>query len=191
MADVPLTVAVIGYIATVVAGGIPVTVTAIRDSRRDKRARAAQEKADHERDERKRRRACVKLLRQGRDFRVLVENISAVRGTNLTGNAEQIRQAAADITGQADEVGFMVFATEASASALAIEARRLADTITDPNNMTHGQSLVSPNFSKFDDCLADFKKDAQKALGYQTAEDQARPGLAGGEPPTSPRELEG
>lgn len=169
MADVPLTLAIVSTVSPVVAGAIPVVVGWIRDSGHDKRERAERIEAERVRLEQKKRRACVKLLRLARDFRVLVENTCDSRGSELDANAQQIRQSAADIIGQADEVGFMVFATETAASALAAEARKLADQIADRKNRELGESLLSPNFTKFNGCLMDFREAAQKALGYPTA----------------------
>src|SRR5580658_4653982 len=119
MADVPLTLAIISTVAPVVAGAIPVIVGWIRDSGREKRELGERDAAEAARLEREKREACVKLLRQARDFRVLVENTCDSRGSDLAIHAQQIRKAAADITGQADEVGFMVFVTEATANCLA------------------------------------------------------------------------
>jgi len=166
MADVPLTLAIISTVAPVVAGAIPVIVGWIRDSGRDKRELGERVAAEVARVEREKREACVKLLRQARDFRVLVENTCDSRGSDLAIHAQQIRKAAADITGQADEVGFMVFVTEATANCLAAEACILADTIADAKNTGLGASLLSPNFTEFDRCLAEFKAAAQGAFGY-------------------------
>jgi hypothetical protein len=95
-----------------------------------------------------------------------VENICDSRGADLATHAQQIRKSDADITGQADEVGFMVFATETTANSLAAEARVLAETIADAKNTGLGASLLSPNFTEFDRCLANFKAAAQGAFGY-------------------------
>jgi hypothetical protein len=169
MADVPLTLAVIGFVSPVVAGGIPVIAGLIRDSGRDKREQTERAEAERIRVEHEERRACVMLLRLARDFRVLVENTCDSRGADLAANAQQIRQAAADITGQADDVGFTVFATEAAAVCLAAEAHTLANTIADGKNRALGASLLSPDFTTFDRCLGEFKEAAQAALGYPTA----------------------
>jgi hypothetical protein len=166
MADVPLTLAIISTVAPVVAGAIPVIVGWIRDSGREKRELGERDAAEAARLEREKREACVKLLRQARDFRVLVENTCDSRGSDLAIHAQQIRKAAADITGQADEVGFMVFVTEATANCLAAEACILADTIANAKNTGLGASLLSPDFAEFDRCLMEFKIAAQGAFGY-------------------------
>jgi hypothetical protein len=60
----------------------------------------------------------------------------------------------------------MVFATETTANSLAAEARVLAETIADAKNTGLGASLLSPDFTEFDGCLANFKAAAQGAFGY-------------------------
>ncbi|HEY1626790.1 MAG TPA: hypothetical protein VGG16_23635 [Streptosporangiaceae bacterium] len=181
MADVPFTIAVIGIVAPVVAGGIPVIAGWIRDSGRDRRDRAERIDAERVRLEREKREACVKLLRMARDFRVLVENTCDSRGPDLATHARKVRQSAADITGQADEVGFMVFVTETAANALAAEARILAATIADSKNRELGASLLSPNFTRFDQCVDEFKVTAQGASGYLAASTAESADSANGE----------
>src|SRR5215469_2725272 len=112
MADVPLTVAVISTISPVVAGALPLVTGWLRDAGRDKRGQA-------ERLAQQKREGCVTLLRLARDFRVHVENAHEFQGPDLTTQVQEIRQAAADINGQADEVGFMLPTAETTASALA------------------------------------------------------------------------
>jgi hypothetical protein len=116
-----------------------------------------------------------------RDFRVLVENTCDSRGPDLATHARKVRQSAADITGQADEVGFMVFVTETAANALAAEARILAATIADSKNRELGASLLSPNFTRFDQCLDEFKVTAQGASGYLAASTAESADSANGE----------
>ena len=106
------------------------------------------------------RRQCVKLLREARDFRVLVEDTHDSRGSDLVTNVRQIRQFAAEIGSQADEVGFMVLAVETAASSLAAETRMLAAAMADSKNRKLGVSL-SPDFARFDQCLTEFKAAAQ------------------------------
>lgn len=164
MTDVPLTLAIVSTVAPVIAGALPVIGGWIRDSGRDRREQARRAAAHRERQEREQRAECVKLLRQVRDFRVLVQNTCDARGAQLVTYAKQVRQSAADITCQADEVGFMIFATETAANSLAAEAHLLAGTIADKL----GASL-SPDFIRFDRRVARFKAAAQVALGYEAA----------------------
>ncbi|HXL89811.1 MAG TPA: hypothetical protein VN969_12710 [Streptosporangiaceae bacterium] len=181
MTDVPLTLAIISTITPAVAGAIPVIVGWIRDSGHDKREQAERVDAERTRLEREKRGECVKLLRLARDFRVLVENTCDARGAELTAYAKQVRQSAADISGQADQVGFMLLAAEDAASALAAEVGRLTAVIADDGNRTLGASLLSPDFNRFDRRLATFKAAAQAALGYAgapVAEAAPEPGSA-------------
>jgi hypothetical protein len=166
MADVPLALAIVSTVSPVVAGAIPVVVGWIRDSGRDKREQAERAEADRARHEQKKLRACVKLLRLARDFRVLVQNTCDSRGSDLADYAEQIRQSAANISGQADEVGFIVSETEAPASSLATEARMLAETIADSKNREFGASILTPDFTTFDQCFDKLKAVARAACGY-------------------------
>ena len=151
------------------AGAILVIVGWIRDSGRDKRERAERVAAERVRLEQEKRGECVKLLRLARDFRVLLENTYESRGSDLAARALQIRQAAADITGQADEVGFMVPAAEATASSLAAEACLLAGAVADIKNRALGASILSPDFTRFDKFLVEFKVAARAALDDRAA----------------------
>jgi triphosphoribosyl-dephospho-CoA synthetase len=169
MADVPLTVAVISTVSPVVAGALPLIIGWIREAGREKREQVERLAVERLRLEQEKRGECVKLLRLARDFRVLLENTYESRGSDLAARAQQIRQAAADITGQADEVGFMVPAAEATASSLATEACSLAGAIADINNRALGASILSPDFTRFDKFLAEFKLAAQAALDDRAA----------------------
>jgi hypothetical protein len=169
MADVPLTVAVISTVSPVVAGALPLIIGWIRDTGRDKRDQMERLATERLRLEQEKRGECVKLLRLARDFRVLLENTCDSRGSDLAARAQEIRQSAADITGQADEVGFMVPEVEATASSLAAEAFLLAATMADIKNRALGASLLSPDFTRFDKFLEEFKKTAQAALDEQSA----------------------
>ena len=166
MADVPLTIAVISTVSPVVAGAIPVILGWIRDSRRDTREQEERVAAERMRLEQEKRGECVKLLGLARDFRVLVEDTCDPGPSDLVVNIRQIRKSAADLTGLADEVGLMVFSIESPASSLADEARILADTVADAKNRALGASLLSPDFTRFERCLAEFKAAVRVAFGY-------------------------
>jgi hypothetical protein len=131
MADVPLSLAVISTITPVVAGALPLAVGWIRDAGRDKRAAAELLRAEQAQLLQKKRAQCVKLLRLARDFRVLVENTHDSSGPDLDAYAEQVRQSAADIASQADEVEFMVAGAEAEALSLAAAAGLLAAPVAE------------------------------------------------------------
>jgi len=176
LADVPLTLAVISTVSPVVAGAIPLVIGWIREAGHDKRAEAERLARERLRLAREKRGECVKLLRLARDFRVLVQNTYDSHGSDLAANAQQIRKSAADITDQADEVWFMVPAAESAANSLAIEAGLLAATLADIKNRVHGASLVSPDFTKFDRCLEEFRETARVALGDRPTGVQERSG---------------
>jgi hypothetical protein len=175
MADVPLTLAIISTVAPVVAGGVPLVIGWIREAGRDKRKSAERLAAERLRLAQEKRGECVKLLRLARDYRVLVANAADSHGSDLIAYAKQIRQAAADIAGQADEVGFMVPAAETTANSLAAEANVLAGVIADRENRVRGEALLSPDFAKLDQCLEEFKATAQDALGDRPAVDESSP----------------
>jgi hypothetical protein len=169
MADVPLTLAIISTVAPVVAGGVPLVIGWIREAGRDKRKSAERLATEQLRLAQEKRGECVKLLRLARDYRVLVANAEDSHGADLVTYAKQIRQAAADIAGQADEVGFMLPAAESTANSLAAEARMLAAVIADSKNRVGGEALLAPDFASFDRWLAEFKVTAQAALGDRVA----------------------
>src|SRR6266700_1655952 len=152
MTDVPFAVAVIGIITTAFAGAVPVVTGWIERRGKDKREQADRRAAERLRVDAERlhvaqenRGECVKLLRLTRDFRVQLENAHESQGDELTIRVREIRQSAAVITGQADDVGFMLPETEASASALAIEASLLADMLSDEKNRALGAPLEPPD----------------------------------------------
>jgi hypothetical protein len=167
MTDVPLSLAIISTVTPAVAGLVPLTVGWFRDAAREKQAAAERLKAEQAQVLKKKRAECVRLLRLARDFRVLVENTYDSTGTELETHAEQVRQSAADIASQADEVEFRVPAAENEAISLAKAARLLAAPVADKKNRTHGSALLSPDFEDFDRSLAKFKQAARTALGEQ------------------------
>jgi hypothetical protein len=169
MTDVPLSLAVISTISPVVAGALPLAVGWIRDAGRDKRAAAELLRVEQAQLAQKKRVQCVKLLRLARDFRVLVENTHDSTGSELDAHAEQVRQSAADIASQADEVEFMVPGAETEALSLAAAASLLAAPIVDKKNRALGSSLIAPDCTEFGQCLVDFKRAAWAALGDQSA----------------------
>jgi hypothetical protein len=179
MADVPLSLAVIGIISPVVAGLLPLTVGWIRETGREKRVAAERLRAEQSQLARKKRRQCVKLLRLARDFRVLVENTYDSTGPELDAHAEQVRQSAAAIANQADEVEFMVPGAETEALSLASAAGLLAAPIADKKNRALGSSLLVPDCTEFDRCLAEFKRAARAALDDQSAVIEGRAGADG------------
>ena len=165
MADVPLSLAVISTITPVIAGAVPLTIGWIKDAGRDKRDAAERLRLEQSELARKKREQCVGLLRLTRDFRVLVANTFDSIGSELDTNAERVRQAAADIAGQADEVEFMVPGVETEALSLAAAASQLSAPIAEKKNRELGSALVPPDFGEFDLCLEKFKESARAVLG--------------------------
>ncbi|MGH3247397.1 MAG: hypothetical protein ACRDOI_14490 [Trebonia sp.] len=165
MADVPLAAVIISTVSTVVAGGLPLVIGWIRDTGREKREAAERLATERLRLAQEKRGECVTLLGLARNYRVLVENAADSSGSDLVAYAREIRRSAVDITGQADEVGFMMPAAETTASSLAAEAHLLAVVIADKRNRELGEAVFSPDFARFDLCLAEFKAAAQVALG--------------------------
>jgi hypothetical protein len=169
MADVPLSLAIISTVTPVIAGALPLAVGWIRDAGRDKRDATERLRLEQSELARKKREQCVKLLRLTRDFRVLVENTYDSTGPELDANAEQVRQSAADIAIQADEVEFMVPGVESEALSLAAAACLLATPVAEKKNRELGSALLSPDFTEFDRCLEEFKQSARVAVGDQPA----------------------
>ncbi|MBO0803757.1 MAG: hypothetical protein J2P25_11885 [Nocardiopsaceae bacterium] len=144
---------------------MPLTVGWIREARRDRQAEAERLRLERAELVRKRREQCVRLLRLARDFRVLVENTHESTGPELDANAVRVRQSAADIASQADEVEFMVPGTGTEALALAAAARELGAPIADKENRELGLLSNPPVFKEFDQCLAEFTQTSRMALG--------------------------
>lgn len=164
MADVPLSLAVVSTITPVIAGALPLAVGWFRAAGRDRRAAAERLRAAQSQLAEKKQVECVKLLGMARDFRVLVENTYDATGARLDAHAEEVRQSAADIASQADNVEFMIAEAEKEALSLAGAASRLAAPVADRKNRTHGSSLLSPDFAEFDRCLERFKQAARAAM---------------------------
>lgn len=160
MADVPLYVAVITAGASVVSGSIPLLINWARDSGREKRAAAERLEREQSELERKRREQCVRLLRLNRNFRVLIESAYGANGSEPGPQAEQVRQSAADIATQADEVEFMVPGIDTEVIALASAASHLVSNAEEKHH-EHGAALTPEDFSEFDQCLGLFKKAAR------------------------------
>ena len=165
MTDVPLTLAVISTVTPAAVSFVPLTYGWIKEARRERLAAAERLAAERSQLVHERRAQCVKLLRLTRDFRVLVQNAHDSTGSELDAYAEQVRQSAADIAGQADEVEFMVPGAETEALELAAAAGLLVAPVADKKNREHGASLLSPDFAEFDRCLAEFKRAARDSVG--------------------------
>lgn len=163
MADITLSVALITAGTSVVSVSVPLVINWARDAGRDKRAAA--ERLTRERAElaRKKREQCVSLLRLTRDFRVLAESVYG-SSVSAAQTPEEVRQAAADLASQADEIEFMVPGVDSEVLALATAAGQLV-TIAEEKNREHGSALVPADFEELDESLEKFKQAARTTFG--------------------------
>jgi hypothetical protein len=122
-----------------------------------------------------RRTVCVALLRTARDFRAAVENNYEYHGENMRARLWDIRQRAADITGQADEVGFLVPGFGAAADALADAASLTAGGAVDPQSLALEASAHRMDTEYLDRYIHDFKSAARAMFDSEpdTTEDPA------------------
>jgi hypothetical protein len=164
MLDVPFYVAIITAGTSVISSAVPLLIGWAKDAGREKRSEATGLVRAREEVASDRRALCVDLLSLARHFRVLMENVYDSRGPVLDLNVEQVRASVAGIASQADKVEFNVPGAGTAAVALAGEARKLALS-AEEKNREHGASLVSGDFTKFDDRLEAFKVSALSALG--------------------------
>ena len=163
MPDVLLYVAIITACTSVISGAVPLVIGWAKDAGREKRAEAKELTREQQGVVEDRRELCVNLLSLARHFRVLMENAYDSRGPVLDPNVEQVRESVADIASQADKVEFNVSKAGTAAVSLANAARKLALT-AEEKNREHGSSLVSSDFTDFDDCLEAFKDSARSAI---------------------------
>ena len=166
MPDVSFAAAAVTAAATIVAGAIPLIVAAVRDGRKDKRDRAERQDGKRQRLLLERRKECAALLRAARDFGVKVQNNHEYHGPDKTERAWDIRQRAADITGQADEIGLLIPGLTAAADALADEVNRLVGIAADPKSLALGSSTQPrpPDIAELGRRIGAFKSVAQAAL---------------------------
>lgn len=151
MTDVPLYVAIITAVTSVISGSVPLVINWARDSGRGKRAAAKQLERERSERERSKREQCVRLLRLSRDFRVLVESAYGVNSSAAARvrSTEEVRQSAANIASQADKVEFMVPGVDAEVLALAAAASRLVSA-AEGKHQDHGAPLAADDFAEFD-----------------------------------------
>jgi hypothetical protein len=163
MPDDLLYVAIITACTSIISGAVPLVIGWVRDAGREKRAEVKELTREQKDAVEERRELCVDLLSLARHFRVLMENVYDSRGPVLDPSVEEVRRSVADIASQADKVEFNVPKAGTAAVALANEARKLALT-AEAKNREHGSSLVSGDFTKFDNRLETFKGSARSAL---------------------------
>ena len=157
-------VAVITALATLMGVAMPLAIAAIQGSEKDKRDRRERVELERQRLLQERRKECAALLRAARDFGVAVQNNYEYNGPDKTGRAWDIRQRAADITGQADEVGLLVADLSIVADALADEVNRLVGIAADPQSLALGSSTQPSDVAELDRRIRAFKSAAQAVL---------------------------
>jgi hypothetical protein len=160
-------VAVISGGLTLMGVAIPIITSAVQGNAKDKRDR--QERAELERQRslreqrlllRERRKESAMLLRMARDFRVAVEDSYESRGAERAALARRIRQRAADISGQADEIGMLVPELNAAAELVAEAARDLVAIVTDEQSMSLGAPTQRPDTGVLARRAGEFKSGA-------------------------------
>ena len=190
-------------LVAVVSGGlaligvaIPIVTSAIQDNEKDKRDR--QERAELERQRllqenqrllQERRKECADLLRMARDFRVAVENSYESRGADKTKRAWAIRQSAANISGQADEIGMLVPELNAAAEALAGAASDLVEIVADEKSLSLGASTQRPDTAELTRRMRAFKAAAMDV--FQAGPNSLQGEIAALETSLVPGELHG
>jgi hypothetical protein len=170
MTDVPLAALIISNVLTFTAGALPVVGEWVREGRKDKRERAARSEAKQSRLAQEKRRLCVTLIHQAREFRVLMQDAEDCRdGDVLAKYAKEIRNRVPSMAGQADDVGVLVPTAKTAAVLLATEAGTLAAAIMNTENRHLGQLNTQPNYAEFDKCLAGFIAAAADVLNDPAA----------------------
>lgn len=180
--DVPSYVALVTAGASVISGAIPLAVNWARDAGREKRASVEQRAREETEHERHQRQQCVSLLKLTRDFRVLIENAYGPQGSVSRGaapgeaseTAGRVRQFAADIASQADQIDFMVPGVENEVLALARAAGLLVSAAEDKHR-EHGRTLEPGDFTELDERLTAFKLKARGATGELQERGRERP----------------
>jgi hypothetical protein len=159
-------VAIITALATLIGVAMPLAISAIQGNEKDKRDHQERIELERQRLRQERRKECAALLRAARDFGVKVQNSYEYHGTDKTERAWDIRQRAANITGQADEISLLINGLAAAADALAGEVNRLVGVVADPLSLVLGASTqpLPPDTGKLDRRIQEFKSAAQAAL---------------------------
>jgi len=155
-------VAIITALATLIGVAMPLALTASKD-KRDSRERV---ELEFHRLRQERRAECAALLRAARDFGVKLQNGYEYHGPDMTERAWDIRQRAADISGQADQIGLLIAGLAAVADSLADEVNRLVGIATDPKTLKMGASAqpAPPDITELGQRVSAFKSAAQAAL---------------------------
>jgi hypothetical protein len=163
-------VAVVTALATLIGVAMPLVLSAVKD-KRDSQERAALE---HQRLLQERRTECAALLRVARDFGVKIQNSYEYHGADMTERAWDIRQRAADISGQADQIGLLIADLSSVADVIADEVNRLVGIVADPRSLALGSSTQTkpPDIAELGRRITAFKSAAREVLyGLPSAQD--------------------
>jgi hypothetical protein len=155
-------IAVITALATLIGVAMPLALTAVKE-KRDYQERAA---LAHQRLRQERRAECASLLREARDFGVKIQNSYEYHGTDMAERAWDIRQRAANISGQADQLGLLIADLSTVADAVADAVNRLVGIVADPQSLALGSSTQSqpPDIAELSGCIVAFKSAARAVL---------------------------
>jgi len=168
MADIPAWVPVLTAATSIVSVTIPLVIDAIRGERRDKRIIEERLAREQQRDTRRLREECARLLGAGHDFKVLVENDLEYNGPEKAERGWQIRDQASEINKLADAIGMLVPGLEQAADALSAAAAALVPKMTSDQGRRFGGSATDrPEFGEYDGCLREFKAAALTELAQQ------------------------
>jgi hypothetical protein len=157
-------VGVITALATLIGVALPLVITATQSSERDKRDRQERMELEQQRLLQERRKECAALLRMARDFGVAVESSYESRGAERAALIRQMRQRAADISGQADEIGLLIPGLGATADALADATSFLVGTVADEKSFALGAPTQRPDAAELEQRVKEFKAAAHAVL---------------------------
>jgi hypothetical protein len=159
-------VAIISAVAALLGATIPLVTAAVQDSRKNKRDHLERVEMERQRILQDQRKQCAALLRAARDFGVKLQNNYEYHGPETTSRAWDIRQRAADITGQADEIGLLIASLSIVADILADEVNRLVGIAADPQSLALGSSIQPqpPDLTVLGRRISAFKSAAQAVL---------------------------
>ena len=161
-----LFVAIIAALATLLGAAMPLVLAALQDNEKNKRDHQERVEIERQRILQGQRKECAALLRAARDFGVKLQNNYEYHGPDMAERAWDIRQRAADITGQADEIGLLIAGLSPVADVLADEVNRLVGIAADPLSLALGSSTQPqpPDIAELGRRISAFKSAAQATL---------------------------
>lgn len=158
MANFSLLAAIVAGTAAVLGAAISPVSTAYQNARQAVRDRA-------EVRETATRQACMDLLSSARNLRVQVANTAAYHGREMGPRLERVRQLAADVDSNSDNVTMLVPVNLAASATRVAAAVSLLLAWTEVNiNSDLGASIRDPDFIELNSCIADFSTRAVRFL---------------------------